>query len=77
MTNTHVSRVLDGRSIDKMSEPELRAELRAMIEYAARLEAASVCMHEDLRSVEYSGVHEEHVRMYTCRNCNFSWKVSV
>jgi hypothetical protein len=71
---TRVTRVLDGRKIDLMSLPELRSELRSMIVEAARLERAATCFHENVRSVEYTGTHDDDVRMYTCRDCNFSWR---
>ena len=72
---THVTRVLDGRKIDLMSQDELRRELRAMIEEAARLERAAVCFHEDMRSTHYvdAGNPAQEVTVYTCRNCKFSW----
>jgi len=71
----HVTRTLDGRKIDKLSPEELRRELRAMIEEAARLERAAVCFHEDMHSVNYvdAGNPAQEVSVYTCRNCKFSW----
>lgn len=72
---SHITRVLDGRKIDLMSAPELRAELRKMIEEAARLERAAVCFHEDMHSVNYvdAGNPSQEVTVYTCRDCKFSW----
>jgi hypothetical protein len=70
----HVSKTLDGRSIDKLSPDELRRELRAMIVEAARLERAAKCFHEDVRSVDYAeNVGNPVVTVYTCRNCETSW----
>lgn len=69
-----VSRTLDGRLIDKLSPSELRFELRRMILEAARLEKGAQCFHEDSRSVEYTGIDGETVRMYTCRSCKISWR---
>lgn len=71
-----ISRTLDGRKIDLMSAQELRAELRAMIAEAARLEKGAKCFHEDMRSVSYRDADDpsSEVTMYTCRDCKLSWK---
>jgi hypothetical protein len=70
----HVTKTLDGRSIDKLSEMELRHELRSMIKEAARLERGAKCFHENVRSVDYvENVGNPVVTVYTCRDCNLSW----
>lgn len=67
-----ISRTLDGRSIDKMSDRELRKELRSMMAYAAKMERGAKCFHEDVRSVDY--IEDRTVTtVYTCRECNLSW----
>jgi len=70
-----ITSTLDGRKIDKLSDTELRLELRRMITEAARLEGPAKCFHEDVRSVDYSeGQLGIVVTVYTCRECGFSWR---
>ncbi len=72
-----IKHIPDGREIDKLSEHELRGALREAMQYAANLERAAKCFHENMRSANYTDVTEQgqkEVNMYTCRDCGISWR---
>ena len=68
----YINSTPSGKKIDKLSEHELRSELREALLYAAKLEKGVKCMHENMKSVGYAGTHEA-VRLYTCADCGLSW----